>query len=72
MRPIASSHEARRKPPLSRTSGAVRRSRERENWCAKRPFTQVCPLFAGPSIAGLIDMIRPPTRWASKRQPTPQ
>ena len=68
----ASSHEARRKPPLSRTSGEVRRSRERENWWAKRPLTQVWPLLAGPSIAGLIEMMRPPTRWASSLQPTPQ
>ena len=69
---MASSHEAIRKPPLSRTSGAVRRSRERANWCAKRPLTQVWPLLAGPSIAGLIDTIRPSARWASSRQPTPQ
>src|SRR5215217_7603566 len=48
------------------------RPRERANWWAKRPFTQVWPLFAGPSIAGLIDTIRPSARWASSRQPTPQ
>ncbi len=72
MRPSASSQEAIRKRPLSRTSGAVSRSRERENWWAKRPLTQVCPLLAGPSSAGLIDAMRPSARCASSRQPTPQ
>ncbi len=72
MRAIASSQEASRKPPLSRISGAVRRSRERANWCAKRPLTQVWPLLAGPSMAGLIEAIRPSERCASSLHPTPQ
>ena len=48
------------------------RLRWRENWCAKRPFRQVWPTFAGPSSAGLIEAIRPPRVCASRRQPTPQ
>ena len=43
----------------SRISGVVRRSRWRENWCAKRPFRQVWPSLAGPSSAGLIEAILP-------------
>ncbi len=68
---IASSHVARRKPPCSRISGEVRRSRLRENWCAKRPLTHVWPWLAGPS-PGLIDAMRPLRTCASRRQPTPQ
>lgn len=72
MRSSASSQEARRSSPFSRTSGAVSRSRERVNWCAKRPFTQVWPLLAGPSAAGETATTWSPTACASRRQPTPQ
>ena len=72
MRWIASSHVAIRNAPFSLISGAVRRSRRRENWCAKRPLRQVWPSLAGPSSAGLIEATFPLAVWASKRQPTPQ
>ena len=72
IRAIASSQVAMRNSPFSRISGVVRRSRERVNWWAKRPLTQVWPLFAGPSSAGLIDAILPSRTCVSSRQPTPQ
>ena len=72
MRCSASSQVAARSSPSSRISGVESRSRERENWWAKRPFRQVCPRFAGPSAAGLIDTTRSARVCASRRQPTPQ
>ncbi len=72
IRARASSQVAARTRPSSRISGVVSRSRERENWWAKRPLRHVWPRLAGPSRAGVIETTRPPAACASRRQPTPQ
>src|SRR5690606_36296437 len=63
---------SRHVPSERRIIGDVSRSAARAYWCAKRPFTHVCPRLDGPSSAGSIATTSPSRTWTSSEQPTPQ